>query len=105
MTIGRMSERVTIQQRAESGTGPSKTESWSTLATVWARVSPLRGGERLQMAAIGSHVLYLVRTYRRSDVTAKNHRLLWRGLTLQILGVRPEEGRRTFLLLDCAEVA
>lgn len=107
---GRLSQRVVIQQKTtttDSQLGRSVT--WSALATVWAEVLPLSGGEQLQARAVGSQVQYLVEIQERRDVTP-SMRLSWTpyggsAITLQILSVRPKAGQPFRLLLDCGEVA
>jgi SPP1 family predicted phage head-tail adaptor len=107
---GELRDRVTIQSKTTVADGQGgRTTTWGTLDTVWARVSPVRTAERLQAAAIGALQAYQVTIRSRSDVTTAM-RLSWTPFragsakTLEIHGVTPLDGGRSFLLLDCAEV-
>lgn len=104
-TIGHLRERVTVQQKS-TGAG---AVTWSTLATVWALVSPQSAGESQQTEAVRSLVSYWVEVMWRTDITP-SMRLSWTpyggsAKTLQINGVRMKPGQNQRLLLDCTEVA
>jgi len=105
-----LSERVAIQQTSTSSDGQGgRTTSWSTLATVYAKVQPLNSREAIQARAVASEVAYRVLLRFRSDVDA-TMRLLWTpswssaagSKTLEIHGVRMQ---RDALELDCAEAS
>lgn len=100
---GQLRERVTIEIKGTTGTGPGKPVSWTTVAAdVPARVTPLNAIERVQAQAMGSAATYEVELRYRADVTPTN-RLVWAGHTLQIHGVRWDRPNAR-LLLDCSEV-
>ena len=108
---GELRDRVTIQRATAAADGQGgRTDTWSTLATVWARVAPMGMREQLQAEAMGSHLAYRVTVRYRADVTP-HMRLSWRpyrattARTLEIHGVQPHKGGRVWLDLDCAEVA
>lgn len=83
-----LNQRVRIISRAEAqneyGTlVPTDT----TVATVWAKVEPMSGGERErgQQTEVGARYLVVIRY--RSDVTEK-HLLMWGSVELNIRFVR-----------------
>lgn len=107
VTIGELRERVTIQQPSVAAT-QARTVTWSSLAIVWANVSPAAASERIQAAAMGAAHDYRVTIRYRGDVTP-TMRIAWTpydgsAKTLQIHGVQPLDGARAFLVLTCGEV-
>lgn len=78
MTIGALRHRVTIE--AENGTADGAgglTNPWANpiqVATVWAKISPLNGGEQLRAMQLEDRVSHRIRMRYRADVTAQ-HRL------------------------------
>jgi SPP1 family predicted phage head-tail adaptor len=110
LTAGNLTDRVTIQQKSTTADGQGgRSTTWGTLATVWAQVMPLRMGEKLQAAAVGSTLGYRVTVRYRADITPAM-RIRWTPFkaasakTLEIHGVQPFDGGRRLLTLDCAEV-
>jgi len=94
-------ERVAIQtiSLADDGYG-GKTETLSTLATVWAKVSPVKGREVEKSGRMESVETYLVMIRYRADVTTA-HRILWSGKLLNIRSVQNRDEKRQFLTLEC----
>ncbi len=72
MRAGRLNTRITIEQPSESrsATGAVVT-TWSTLATVWAEVVPLRGREFYAAQAVQAETDVKYRIRWRDDVTPK----------------------------------
>lgn len=124
-STGQLRHRVTLQQASTGGfdllafdpvafddqpdAQGGRTMRWGDYVTVWARVEPVSGAERVRAEAIGSQLNYQVLTRYRADVTP-SMRLAWTpyggsSKTLQIHGVHPVDGRREFLRLLCGEVA
>lgn len=101
--IGDMRERVALHSPSPSLDEIGGLEqSWSVFATVWARVTPASNREwwhREQTQASGG---WRVTIRYRSDVTTK-HRVVWRGLTLEVTGIDNTDERRRFLTLTCEE--
>ncbi len=115
---GDLRDRVTVLKRSTSSDGQGgRSTSWVDLVTgsvtsltrFAARVMPMRAAERLQAAAIGATLGYVVTLRYRADITPAM-RISWRpylattAKTLEVHGVRPVDGERAFLELDCAEV-
>jgi SPP1 family predicted phage head-tail adaptor len=111
VNIGALRDKVTVQQRVPVADGQGgRTVTWSTFTRVSANVRALSATERLQAAAVTAGVAYEVTLRYRGDLSV-TMRLLWTPFdsaiakTLQILGLRPLDSARDFIVLDCAEVA
>jgi SPP1 family predicted phage head-tail adaptor len=109
-TAADLIDRVGIQSKTTTAdTQGGRSVSWATTATVWANVRAARASEQQQAQAVGSHVDYAVTIRYRADVTP-SMRLSWTpygsttARTLQINGVHPTDGGRSFLVLTCQEV-
>ena len=101
-TIGELDQRVTIEQPTlvDDSSGTGKDRTWSTLAKVWARVTPVSGSERVLGAQVESPTLYRVVIRRRADVTA-HMRVLWITKSMNIKAVVDPGPREAFMTLDC----
>jgi SPP1 family predicted phage head-tail adaptor len=85
--------------------------TWTTLATVFGELVPLRGSERMQAQAIGSQLSLRFRI--RSDARFRpTMRALWTPTwppdsdeqTLEIGAVIPVDDGRTWMVLECGSV-
>jgi SPP1 family predicted phage head-tail adaptor len=62
-----MNCRITIQKGTETPDGArQRTVSWADWFTCWAKISPLRGGERIQAGQIGATFTDRVTIWRNS---------------------------------------
>lgn len=104
MRSGRLRERVTIQQRTMASDGMGgQTETWSTLATVWAGVLPRQANrEALVIAAnqLQARSGFDVRIRYRDDVSP-SMRVSWRGNTLEVESVSDPDQRKREIVLSC----
>ena len=109
LTIGDLDRQVTIQQRsvARESTFGAEVVTWSTLATVWAKVvesstaPPVNPGHADRLAAYQRPMKVYIRW--RSDVDP-TLRLSYEGRLLQITGTA-ELNRRQWLEMACQEWA
>lgn len=100
---------ITVTYVSDSQGG--RRTNWRDLATVPAELIPLRGFERLQLAAIQSNVAYRFRVRTRTDLEPKQ-RCLWTPRwprnasekTLAINAVVPVDDGRQWLHLECSDV-
>ena len=70
MGIGDLDRRVTIEQAALSPDGAGGgAVSWSELTTVWGRLQPAAGRERLHAMQLQGAASYRITIRRRTDVT------------------------------------
>lgn len=105
-TIGAMDQWLMLQQNVAAtdvlgGQGP---DNWTDVDEVWAEITPLSGSERVQAQMTATQLLYRARIYYRADVRAA-WRGRWEGRILQFQAVVLEDGRKDFLVIDCAESA
>lgn len=101
MLIGKLNRLVIIQQLVSGqDTIGQPTQSWTTLATVWANIRYLNGIETVKSDAPVSVAKASIRIRRRVDVTAGMRVTL--GTTyFDIRAVLPDEQSRDRLDLAC----
>ncbi len=79
-------------------------EKWSTVATVWAAVEPLRGREYFEAAAVQAETTTRIRVRHRNDITPGNR--IQHGLVVyDVQAAIDKGGRQRELELMCREVA
>jgi SPP1 family predicted phage head-tail adaptor len=101
MNPGILRSRIIIEQKvfADNGFG-GHTETWSALATVWAKVEHLSGRE-LQMAQqVSPEITYEITIRYRSDVTT-NCRINYAGQHFDIRDVKDLDNMHKWLFLKC----
>jgi len=102
-SIGDLRHRVSIQSVAQSSDGQGGyTEGWSTDSTVWAKIDPLNGYERMQAQQLASPVTHKVTIRYLSGLTTK-HRLLSGSRVFAIKEVINLAEENRFLQLRCVE--
>jgi SPP1 family predicted phage head-tail adaptor len=80
-----------------------QTNTWSSYATVWARVSPGQGKEFEQAQQVHAELTHQVEIRYRSTVTT-SHRVIFGTRTLEIVSiVNPDERNKNMILL-CKEL-
>jgi SPP1 family predicted phage head-tail adaptor len=103
--IGELRQRVTLQQPNDVPDGAGGfTRSWSDLASVWARIEPLSGAERLRAVQLESAVSHRVTLRYREGVSA-SLRLKFGARVFNIRAVINLEERKDYLDLLCEEGA
>ena len=84
------------------------TPDWQQYAQVWATVLPMvgtqAGAEEFVQMGVQSLVNYTVTIRYRSDVT-NEHRIIYRGKTLELLSVVDPDGKRATLNIIAREYA
>jgi len=100
---GDLNRRVTLEQptTVADGMGGSNT-TYTALATVWAKVSPKAGSEKLHGDQLTPTITYDVTIRYRNDVDA-SMRLSYEGRKLRINGVIDNGEQHRFLALSCDE--
>lgn len=99
--IGNLRERVTIQRytTVDDGYG-NQIRTWADLATVFARVEPLKGEERAIAGGMGNPYSVTIHI-RHRDVSPGMNRIMFKGKEHRIQYVRNLDERGRFLALDC----
>ena len=85
--IGELNQRASIlapMTTPDGGGGIS--ESWSVVATLWARLEPVSGDERFAAQALQAHGSYRI-IVRRNAVVAAGRRVAIGARTFRILDV------------------
>jgi len=103
MTGVRMREMVDIKvkSRAKDDLGTDIVTA-TTLATVCARVQPLRGQESRDVGRLAPKQLYLITIRHRTDLTTDNF-IVWDTKTLNIRSVQNRDERSQFLSMECED--
>jgi SPP1 family predicted phage head-tail adaptor len=109
LRAGDLREHVTIQQKTNTANGQGgRTSTWSTLATVFAKVEAVDGAETIAAGGVTALQRYRVTIRYRADVGPTN-RISWTpylsstARTLEVHSAPPPN--REWLVLECAEVA
>jgi SPP1 family predicted phage head-tail adaptor len=93
LDIGRMRERVTVQQATERRNSLGETTlEWATYAARWASVQGVSSREALELGQVDVSVTHRVRM-RYVDGMTHNMRLLWRGRLLEIVSLLEYDNR------------
>ncbi len=101
--IGALRHHLTLEQTVRTpDAGGGATVSWSTVATVWASVEAVGGGEHEAADRADARTRYRIRMRYRLDVTA-GMRFRQGARTFNIRTVLDEEGRRQWLICLCEE--
>lgn len=101
--IGRMRDRVSIQSETRTSDGRGGyTKTWTTLATVWAQISPLRAAEQVEAGALQGVTVFRATIRYRDDVTTPM-RVLWGSRVFNIRGITNTDERKRFTELLCEE--
>lgn len=104
MRAGRLRRRVQLQSKTTTRNDYGEpVETWSTQATVWARVRVGRGQEMRRGDVADAQYTHEIGIRERSDVDER-WRALWNGRTLDIVGVSPPEKPGGEMVLMCKEV-
>lgn len=98
--LGELNQRVTLESAtdAEDGSGGSD-ETWSTYATVWAKVTPMQGREGEAGSRREATSAYVIVIRNRDDVE-EGDRIGWRGRKLNVTFVRGRGVREQFMEIE-----
>ena len=100
--IRRLDQLITFQSRTESsdeaGGTTSTWEDFTTVPTVWAKVRPLTGGERLEEGAFNASGMWEFTIRNRSDISEKD-RIRWKSESYNIRQVNRRGERYRYLVI------
>jgi SPP1 family predicted phage head-tail adaptor len=101
MNPGALRSRIIIQDAnyVDNGFG-GKITTWSTLATVWAKVDHLSGRELLIAQQISPVITYEIMIRYRSDMSTK-YRIYYNGMYFNIIDIKDLDNRHEWLFLKC----
>lgn len=104
INAGSLRERVTLLTpgtTAPDGRGGVVMTGPATQTTVYARVRPLSSTEKLQLGQTVNTQAYEI-TIRRTNTATAKQRLTWKGKSLNVQAVAPDEARE-YEVLTCYE--
>ena len=101
--IGKLRQRITVQQRSQSRDSYGATKKgWTHFATCWAAVEPLSGKEFWNAQQINAEITTRVRIRYREGIKP-TMRILFGSHILEIKAItNPEEAKRELQIL-CGE--
>lgn len=105
MPAGPLNHRIRFERETRTeDEGGGYSETWTTVATVWAGVEPISAREQLQAGQLEESAMYRVTIRRRSDLTAAM-RVVWLTNGGKVLNLRqvPDPGPREAYMVLVAE--
>ena len=102
MKIGNLRKRIAIQAEQQTPDGAGGYDlAWTTLATVWAEISPASGNEVYAAGHLEGHVTHKVTLRWRSDLSiTTDMRLVTNNRAFNIRAVlNKDEGNQWAILL------
>ncbi|MFQ6016772.1 MAG: phage head closure protein [Kiloniellaceae bacterium] len=104
--LGALRRRLVIQaENPDADAGGGQNDPWAgatTVATVWGRIQPLTGSERLRAMRLEGKVSHRITIRYQAGITPKM-RMLLGGRVFNIRAVINPEERNRFLELLCEE--
>lgn len=100
--LGELNQRVAIKRKnltRNSVTGGATAATPSTLATVWAKVEPLRGREKMAAQREEATSDFLITIRNRDDLKEEDY-FEWSGRKLNITFIRRKGLREPFLEIE-----
>lgn len=98
--IGFLDQRITLREfTTTTGSIGDRVKAWGNFSTspnVWARVTPLRGGESHDEGRMVATQQYRFTIRQRSDVS-EGHQIRWRGDDYNIRRVERNGQRKQYL--------
>jgi SPP1 family predicted phage head-tail adaptor len=98
MDIGNKRDRITVQRRTKvpDADGDLLSETWATYCERWARVIPAKGREFTAQDRIKSEASHRLFTRYDTQTAAirTTDRVLWRGLSFDVLSVTDVDARK-----------
>jgi SPP1 family predicted phage head-tail adaptor len=103
--MGELRHKIDIEraQLISDGIGGS-TKTWASIGTPWAKIKPMRGGERLQAMRIEATISHVI-TIRYKSGYLPSDRVNYNGRIMQIRAVINIDERNKWIELYCDEGA
>ena len=101
--VAELRHRIVVQRLTNvSDNMGGFTTTWTTYATLWAKVEPVSASERLYQEKIEYQRSHKVVIRYRADITT-DMRFTFKGRTFQIKGTHVPDERRVYLFIDAEE--
>lgn len=103
MNAGMLRHRIQIQQATETQDSfGAVTQTWTTIATIWASIEAISGREFFDAAQVNAEITHRIRIRYRPDITTQM-RAAEGTRTFDIQAVLDPDGRRRELVLMVKE--
>lgn len=101
---GELRHRVTIQQLSETrdSQGGFNDPSWSTRATVWAKITPVSTSQEFFSERLEHRITHKIFIRYRSDLNIKD-RISYGSRIFQVQGFKDPDERKRFLEISAEE--
>ncbi|MFA5715840.1 MAG: phage head closure protein [Candidatus Paceibacterota bacterium] len=101
MNPGDLRSRIIIEEATYTDNGfGGKITTWTTLATVWAKVEHLSGRELQIAQLISPNILYEITIRYRSDMSTQ-YRIYYSGQYFNIRDIKDLDNMHKWLYLKC----
>ncbi len=101
---GKLRCRITLQQAARTGDGGGGASlDWLQIATLWARIEPQKGNERVRYEGIESIITHKITLHYRPGITT-GMRFIYAGRVFNILSVLNENEQNRRTICHCEEI-
>lgn len=102
--LGSLNQRATVRaQTLTPDGGGGYTESWDVVASVWARLDPVTGSDRMRADKLESRVRHKI-TLRRSNAFAAGQRVEIGARVFAVRALLDDGPQSQFLTLLCEEL-
>tara|TARA_R110000868_G_scaffold936_2_gene7131 strand:- start:2154 stop:2489 length:336 start_codon:yes stop_codon:yes gene_type:complete len=104
LCAGDLRHRISLQACSEARDEVGGlVATWTTLATVWAKVEPMSARESWYRQQMSASAAWKISVRYRADVTTKL-RVVYGARTFEIRGVTDPDQQKRFLELACDEI-
>ncbi len=104
MRAGDLRHRIVLQSRAQGKAADGEaTKTFSTYATVWAKIEPQRGAEVITAQEQKGQITHKI-TVRYNTSIALTDQIVFKGRTFEINSMPDYQERKVFQELVCTEV-
>jgi SPP1 family predicted phage head-tail adaptor len=101
---GLLRHRLTLEAPVESSDGAGGVaRSYSTVATLWAEVTPVSAAHALEAERLGARITHRIGIRFSDDITTR-HRFLEGSRIFRIVSLRDRDGRKRFLQIEAEEI-
>lgn len=102
---GELRERIAVQRVSNTRDAiGGLTESWSEIASVYAKVEPANAREQFVREQVNASGDWTVYTRYLTDILPAD-RIVWRSRTFQVVGIQNTDLRRRFMEISCRELS
>jgi SPP1 family predicted phage head-tail adaptor len=101
---GLLRHRLVLEAPVESADGAGGVvRSYSTVATLWAEVTPVSTTRALEAERLGARITHRIGIRFSDDITTK-HRFRDGERIFRIASLRDRDGRKRFLTIEAEEI-